>query len=160
MLTVAAGALALVSILAGPVAKSEVVADKGQTDSGRPGYMPPDQVTRLASYLGPRTRGDRYEAATAFYATAGPLIARDDRPVLVLDSANNRPIVPVSALADAVRRREVHFILMVGTCGREPLRAMQGCPTAWRWSRTHSVDVSKQAGLATRGLLFRFTGGH
>jgi 4-amino-4-deoxy-L-arabinose transferase-like glycosyltransferase len=158
-LTAAAGVLVLVALLAGPTAKSAIVADKGQTDSGRPGYMPPDQVARLARYLGPRTRGDRYEVATAFYATAGPLIARDDRPVLVLGNINNRPLVRVAALADAVRRGQVHFILMVGACGREPLRATGRCPRAWRWARTHSVDVSKQAGLSTRGLLLRFTGG-
>ena len=98
-----------------------------------------------------------YEVATAFYASAGPLIARDGRPVMVLTSVHNRPIVPVARLADAVHRGQVRFILMVGACGRKPLGSLSGCPPSWRWARAHSVDVSKQAGLPGRGLLFRFT---
>jgi 4-amino-4-deoxy-L-arabinose transferase-like glycosyltransferase len=152
-----AGVLALVCVLAGPTSRSAIVVNAGQTDSGRPGFMPPDELRNLEAYVAPRTRGARYEVATAFYASAGPLIARDGRPVMVLTSVHNRPIVPVARLAEAVHRGQVRFLLMVGACGRKPLGSLTGCPPSWRWARAHSVDVSKQAGLPGRGLLFRFT---
>jgi 4-amino-4-deoxy-L-arabinose transferase-like glycosyltransferase len=153
----AAGALALVSLLASPTAKSVVVADKGQSDSGRPGYMPAAELASLTRYLGRHTRADRYEVASAFYATAGPVIAHDGRPVLVLSTVNRGTLAPATQLARAVRRGEVHYILFVGSCGTDPLIALGRCPPAWRWARTHSVDVSKRAGLPRHGVLFRFT---
>jgi 4-amino-4-deoxy-L-arabinose transferase-like glycosyltransferase len=154
---VAAGTFALVALLASPTAKSVVIADKGQSDSGRPGYMPPADVASVTRYLGQHTRGDRYEVATAFYATAGPVIAHDGRPVLVLNSVNRGPLAPVTQLARAVHSGEVHYILFVGSCGTDPVAAIGPCPPAWRWARTHSVDVSRQAGLPRHGVLFRFT---
>jgi hypothetical protein len=153
----AAGALSLVALLASPTYKSVVTVDTGQSNSGRPGYMPPALLRSLTGYLGRRTRSDRYEVASAFYATAGPVIAHDGRPVLVLSTVNKGTLAPTTQLADAVRRGEVHYLLMVGRCGRDPLRKIGRCPPAWRWARAHSVDVSKQAGSPTRGLLFRFT---
>jgi 4-amino-4-deoxy-L-arabinose transferase-like glycosyltransferase len=154
---VAAGALALVALIASPTAKSVVVADKGQSDSGRPGYMPAAELASLTRYLASHTARDRYEVASAFYATAGPVIAHDGRPVLVLSTVNRGTLAPVTQLAQAVRRREVHYILFVGSCGTDPLTALGRCPATWRWARTHSVDVSKQAGLPRHGVLFRFT---
>ncbi|MEA2411696.1 MAG: hypothetical protein QOC77_2257 [Thermoleophilaceae bacterium] len=154
---IAAGTVALVALLASPTAKSVVIADKGQSDSGRPGYMPTAEVASVTRYLGQHTRGDRYEVASAFYATAGPVIAHDGRPVLVLNSVNRGPLAPVTQLARAVHRGEVHYILFVGSCGTDPLAAIGSCPPAWRWARTHSVDVSRRAGLPRHGVLFRFT---
>lgn len=154
---VAAVALSLVALLASPTYMSVRTVEAGQSDSGRPGYMPPAVLRNVTRYLGLRTRGDRYEVATAFYATAGPVIAHDGRPVLVLNTVNNAPLAPTTQLAGAVRRGQVHYMLMVGSCGRDPLRKLGPCPPAWRWARAHSVDVSRQAGSPTRGLLFRFT---
>jgi 4-amino-4-deoxy-L-arabinose transferase-like glycosyltransferase len=154
-----AGALALVCLLAGSVAKSVLVVDRGNTSSGRPGYMPPAEVNSLASYLGPRTQGDRYELASAFYAQAGPIVARDGRPVMVLTSVRRHAVVRVTRLVQAVRRHEVRFMIVTGSCGTAGARsgAVAGCPPTVRWARAHSVDVTKQAGLPGRGLLFRFT---
>jgi hypothetical protein len=154
-----AGALALVCVLAGPVAKSVLVVDRGNTSSGRPGYMPPAEVNSLAGYLAPRTRGDRYELASAFYAQAGPLVARDGRPVMVLTSVRRHPVVGLTRLERAVRRHEVRFMIVTGSCGTAGARSgvVAGCPPTVRWARAHSVDVTKQAGLPGRGLLFRFT---
>jgi hypothetical protein len=75
----------------------------------------------------------------------------------VLTSVRRGTIAPETALADAVRAGQVHYILMVGSCGTDPLRKLGPCPPAWRWARAHSVDVSIEAGLPARGLLFRFT---
>jgi hypothetical protein len=120
--------------------------------------MPPSETLALSRYLRSRTAGDRYEVATAFYPTVGRLIEHDDRPVVVLTSVGRRPVVTAAELAARVRRGEVRYILIGGTCGTRPLKRA-GCPKAVRWARRHSVDVSKAAGLPERGLLFRFTRG-
>jgi hypothetical protein len=134
------------------------VVDRAESDSGHPGDMPPAELRALAGYLGPRTAGDRYEIASAFYAAVGPLIARDGRPVIALTSVSRRPVVPTARLAEAVRRREVRYILIGGSCGRaHSLSKISRCPPAVRWARAHSTDVSGQAHLPEGGLLFRFT---
>ena len=152
-----AGALALVAVLAGPVARTNVVVDRNESDSGHPGDMPPAQLRSLAEFLAPRTRSDRYEVASAFYAMTGPLIARDGRPVIPLTSANRHPVVTVAFLANAVRLHQVRYILVSGSCGGRSQSAIALCPPTVRWARAHSVDVSRKAHLP-RGLLFRFTG--
>jgi 4-amino-4-deoxy-L-arabinose transferase-like glycosyltransferase len=153
-----AGVLALVCVLAGPAARSTAVVRRGESDSGHPGQVPAAELQRLSSYLGSHTRGDRYEVASAYYAMAGPLIARDGRPVMVLTSVLRRPVVSVGRLADAVRRGDVHYFLVSGSCGRRPPgHAILHCPATVRWARAHAVDVSARAGLPARGLLFRFT---
>jgi hypothetical protein len=119
--------------------------------------MPPAVLAPLTRYLASHARAGHFEVASAFYATAGPLIAHDGRPVLVLSTVNRGTLAPVAQIAQAVRRGDVHYILFVGSCGTDPLAALGRCPPAWRWARTHSVDVSKQAGLPRRGVLFRFT---
>jgi 4-amino-4-deoxy-L-arabinose transferase-like glycosyltransferase len=151
-----AGALALACILAGPVARSAVVVDRGESDSGHPGDMAPAELRALAGYLGPRTRGDRYELASAYYARVGPLIARDGRSVIALTSVRRRPVVTTAFLEQAVRRGQVRYLLIGGSCGSRSPGAVARCPAAVRWARAHSVEVSRQAHLQ-RGLLFRFT---
>jgi 4-amino-4-deoxy-L-arabinose transferase-like glycosyltransferase len=152
----AAGALAVVCVLAAPAARSIEVVQRGETDSGRPGYMRDSEFKPLVSYLEPRTAGDRYEIASAYYAPVGRLIARDGRPVLVLTSVRRRPVVPVSRLAEAVQRGQVHYIYIGGACGRRPLARIAHCPAAVRWARHHSTDVSAAAHLPEPGTLFQF----
>jgi hypothetical protein len=151
-----AGTLAMLSLLAGPAARSATIVQRGESDSGHPGDMPARQLQALATYLAPRTRGDRYEVASAYYSTVGPLIARDGRPVLPLTSVLRQPVVPVATLVHAVRSGQVHYMLITGSCGHRSPRAIARCKPAIRWARAHSVDVSHQAGLPS-GLLFRFT---
>jgi hypothetical protein len=154
---VLAGTLALVAVLSGPTAKSIAVVQRGATDSGRPGDMAPSETLALSHYLRSRTAGDRYEVATAYYPTVGRLIEHDDRPVVVLTSVGRRPLVTTAELAAKVRRGEVRYILIGGTCGTRPLRRVGHCPPTVRWARRHSVDVSRAAGVHESGLLFRFT---
>jgi 4-amino-4-deoxy-L-arabinose transferase-like glycosyltransferase len=153
-----AGTLAVVALLAGPAAHSVALVQRGATDSGRPGDMAPRETLALSHYLRPRTATDRYEVASAFFPTPGRLIEHDARRVLVLTSVGRRPVIPTRRFIEAVRRGEVHYILIGGTCGTRPLRKIvHGCPSSVQWARRHSVDVSAAAGLPERGLLFRFT---
>jgi 4-amino-4-deoxy-L-arabinose transferase-like glycosyltransferase len=152
-----AGALALVGVLAGPLARTNAVVSRNESDSGHPGDMPAADLRSLAQFLAPRTRGVRYELASAFYARAAPLIARDGRPVIPLTSVMRRPVVSTAFLARAVRQGQVRYILIGGSCGGRSPSAVAKCPASVRWARAHSVEVSRKAHLQ-RGLLFRFTG--
>ena len=143
---------ALVAVLAAPTAGAIHVVRQGSSNSGRPGAMPAATLGPLSRYLRAHQGGARYEVASSAVAKAGPLIARDGRPVLMLTSLYDRPLLTPAQLSSHVRRGDVRYVLLgSGTCSRR-------CPGVVRWAMTHARDVSRQAGLAHPGLLYRFTG--
>ena len=150
-----AGVLALVTVLAGPTARSATIVKRNESDSGHPGETPPRQLRALTTYLAPRTRGDRYEVASAYYPSVGSLIAHDARPVLPLTSVQRVPVVKLARLKHAVSSGQVHYFLVSGSCAGPSLRSIRRCKPTIRWSRRHSVDVSRDAGLPA-GFLFRY----
>jgi 4-amino-4-deoxy-L-arabinose transferase-like glycosyltransferase len=144
---------ALAAVLAQPLAASTRVAGGAMADSGHPGQMPAARITALSTFLTANQGSARYEVATAKVAKAGPLIVRDGRPVLVLTSMHNLPLVTPAQLAGAVRAGHVRYLMLGGAAC-----PAKGCAPAVRWARSHSVDISLRAGLDHPHLLYQFTG--
>ena len=137
--------LSLVAILSTPLANSVTVVREGRSDSGLAGQMAAARVDRLSAFLRANQGSARYEVASRGITLAAPLIVRDGRPVLMLASVGNRPLVTANQLAALVRRGEVHYALMPHG---------GSTASAARWVRRNGVDVSRQAGLPP-GRLFR-----
>src|SRR2546430_15494095 len=88
---VAAAVFGVVAVLAAPAERSQALARHGDTDSGRPGSMPPAQVAAISSYLAKHAAGDRFELATASYSPAGAVNGHDARPGIGGTSLLGRP---------------------------------------------------------------------
>jgi hypothetical protein len=145
-------ALTTAAVLLVPATSSVHLVSAGASSSGRPGYAPPARVAALSTYLTKHQGHAHYEVASTTVAKTGPLIVRDGRPVLMLTSLYNRPLLTATALADRVARKQVRFVLIGrGTCTSHTAR----CPPVISWARNHSVDVSRAAHLPA-GTLYRF----
>ena len=145
----AAAALAAVALLAMPLGTALHLARMGATDSGRPGYVRPARTATISRYLQAHTKGLRYELASSTPATAGPLIASDGRPVMMLTVPYGRQLTPPATLARAVDRGQLRYALIAPSkCPR--------CIPSIRWTRRHGTDVSRQVRLP-RGSLYRFS---
>jgi 4-amino-4-deoxy-L-arabinose transferase-like glycosyltransferase len=147
--------LALVSLLAAPAGESLAIVSGHRSDSGRPGWMPPAEVTKLSAYLQRHTRANHYEFATPTASTAGPLIVHDGRPVLVLERIDHKALVSLRALKHAVRHKRVRYVLMGKPCRTHKSGKSFSRIATRRWICETGKDVSRKAGLHHRGVLFR-----
>jgi 4-amino-4-deoxy-L-arabinose transferase-like glycosyltransferase len=150
---VPAVALALCAVLAVPLATAVAAVRHGTQDAGRTGEMPARRVAALSAYLQARTAGAADELAASAPAKAGPLIAHDGRPVLILSDGNGRQLVTPARLAAAVAAGNVRFALLGDSCGAGSSSARTGCLPVVRWAHAHGVDVSIAAGQP-RGALY------
>jgi 4-amino-4-deoxy-L-arabinose transferase-like glycosyltransferase len=141
--------LALATVLAMPLGMATHLAARGATESGRPGYMAPSRVAALSRYLAAHNHGARYEFASSSAVKAGPVIAHDGKPVLVLTSLYERQLTTVPTLARAVRSGQVRYALL------GPMHCAACIPSV-RWARAHATDVGRRAGVG-RGLLYRLS---
>jgi 4-amino-4-deoxy-L-arabinose transferase-like glycosyltransferase len=157
----AAAALALVAValLAAPTGAALDQVSANVSVSGQLGSMSPRRLARLSAYLSPRTRGARWEVAVADYIEASALVVHDDRPVLVLASTSSRPVVSVARLRAAVRRNQLRYAIVGGSCGRARGVRHKRCLPTVRWIREHGVDVTRDAHINAPGLLFRLRSG-
>jgi 4-amino-4-deoxy-L-arabinose transferase-like glycosyltransferase len=137
----------LAALLAVPVQQSIALARAGDSDSERIGAMPPAELQALSSFLLAHDHGARYEVASATAVKASALVARDGRPVMLLDALAHQPIVQLPTFLTAVGRGEVRYLLMTGGCSRT-------CGPAVAWAMRHGRDVTRQAGLPGRGVLY------
>jgi 4-amino-4-deoxy-L-arabinose transferase-like glycosyltransferase len=147
-----AGALtvtALVAVLAIPASAAVHLSGAGTSSSGRPGYAPPHSVASLSRYLIAHQGTARYEVAASAVAKTGPLIVHDGRPVLMLTSLYDRPLLSAAKLAAKVSAGEVRYVLLGRTTC--PKRAAR-CVPVLRWARRHGTDVSRAAGQRTGTL--------
>jgi len=138
----------MAALLLIPLQQSVVIARTAASDSGHIGALPAPEVARLSDYLRRHDHGARYEVAGATAVKAAPLIARDGRPVLLLDALAHQPIVPLHRLLADVRAGDVRYLLMTAGCrgGR--------CGPAVAWAQRNGTDVTRRAGLPGRGLLY------
>ena len=83
-------------------------------------------------------------------AKAGPLIARDGRPVLILTDGQGNQLVSPAALASAVGAGRVRYALIGDACTANSGNERTGCLPVVRWARAHGVDVSRAAGQPHR----------
>jgi 4-amino-4-deoxy-L-arabinose transferase-like glycosyltransferase len=146
-------AVVAAAVLAVPVSTTLGLVAAGRSDSGRPGSLPAAEVARLGAYLHAHAPRTRYELATPEAATAGPIIVRDGRPVLVLLNIDRQPLMSTAALKGLVRRGDVRYGLLNRPCRHRHGRSFSRVATT-RWICTHGHDVGRRAGVAP-GLLFR-----
>jgi len=137
---------ALAALLVVPALHSLHVVATGQSDSGHIGTLPPARLDRLERFLQAHTRGQRYELASATAVDATELIARDARPVLMLQTRAGHPLTSITRLRVDVRHGRVSYVLLSLHCGRLSSRAPDGCGAAARYAKVHGQDVSAQAG--------------
>lgn len=138
-------ALAMAGLLAAPAAETVHVVAHHLSDSGHPGEMPRSRVRDLSNYLHDHQDGARYEFASAAATQAGPLIARDGRPVLILTSFNGQPLVPIARLTDLVAHGDVRYALLGAASCRSGNPALAVCSPAASWVRHHGIDISSRA---------------
>jgi 4-amino-4-deoxy-L-arabinose transferase-like glycosyltransferase len=142
--SLALAAVAGVAVLAVPAASAVHLVRVASSSSGRPGYAPPHQVAALSRYLKAHQGTARYETASTTVSKAGPLIVRDARPVLMLTSLYDRPLLTAGQLQRLVARGDVKYVLL----GRATCRGRRAatCKPVNAWARAHATDVSRAAG--------------
>ncbi|WP_187368809.1 glycosyltransferase family 39 protein [Baekduia soli] len=133
---------AVIMLVTVPAVVTAGVISSHAQDSGTPGALPTARLAALSSYLRSRQGGARYEAAFLPVAEAGGLIARDGRPVLMLDALGH-PLVTPAALQRLIAGGQVHTAV-VGTA-RTPMAD---------WIRAHGSDVSAAAGQRVTGTVY------
>ncbi len=149
-----AGAAALCAVLALPLATTVAAVSHGVQVSGRTGAMPAARLAALSDFLRARTAGAVDEVAVSAPSKAGPLIAHDGRPVLILSDGQGNQLVSPTALARDVAAGRVRYALLGDACTASSGNERTGCLPVMRWARAHGVDVSHAAGLPRRGALF------
>jgi 4-amino-4-deoxy-L-arabinose transferase-like glycosyltransferase len=146
-------ALAIAAVaLAVPAGQAVTLARGQMTDGGTPGVRPPAEVAAMSGFLRAHQTGT-YEAAVTTPDVAGPLIARDGRPVLLLTTSTggHALVSPAMLRADVAAGRVRFAYLGAGSCARS-------CPAAARWARRAGKDVSRAAGLPRSGRLYDLRG--
>jgi 4-amino-4-deoxy-L-arabinose transferase-like glycosyltransferase len=149
-----AAAGALCAVLAVPLATAVAAVDSGTQDAGRTGEMSAARVAALSAYLRANAPGAADEVAASAPAKAGPLIAHDGRPVLILSDGQGHQLVTPAQLAAAVTAGQVRYALIGDGCTAASGNARTGCLPVVRWARAHGVDVSRAAGQPRRGALY------
>ncbi|WP_026910379.1 glycosyltransferase family 39 protein [Patulibacter minatonensis] len=139
-------ALLTAGLLAAPLLTSMRLVRTGAEDSQTLGAIPAAQVESVSRYLHAHQPGARYEFASSGSIVAGPLIARDGEPVLMLTGWWGRQQTTPAQLEAKVRTGEVRHLLLDETGCRSPHDA--SCSPVMRWALAHATDVSAQAGLA------------
>jgi 4-amino-4-deoxy-L-arabinose transferase-like glycosyltransferase len=152
-----AGVAALCAVLALPLATTAAAVGQGVQVSGRTGAMPATRVAALSAYLRAHDAGAIDEVAVSAPAKAGPLIARDGRPVLILSDGQGNQLVSPAALAQAVAGGRVRYALLGDACTADSGNERTGCLPVVAWARRHGIDVSRAAGQPHPGALYALT---
>jgi 4-amino-4-deoxy-L-arabinose transferase-like glycosyltransferase len=144
----------LCGVLVFPVATAVSAVRHGTQASGRTGAMPAARVAALSDFLGVHSAGTADEVAVSAPAKAGPLIARDGRPVLILSDGQGNQLVSPAALANAVATGQVRYVMLGDSCTAASGNQRTGCLPVVAWARAHGADVSGTAGQPHRGALY------
>jgi 4-amino-4-deoxy-L-arabinose transferase-like glycosyltransferase len=142
--------------LALPLQVDASLIHNAEFDSGRTGALPTAEVRAIGSYIERHNDGARYEFAAADPTEVGDLIVHDVQPILSLTSYNANELLPIPRLRSLVASGQLRFALLDGGCGRtRAARLLPGCSPGAAWVRAHGIDVSRRAGLAHGGILYR-----
>jgi 4-amino-4-deoxy-L-arabinose transferase-like glycosyltransferase len=148
-------ALALVAMLALPTTISVAIVNDHASDAGLAGYMPPDELAHLSSFLRGHRGGARYEVAVASATQAGSLIAADGQPVLILTTYDGRILTSRAQLKALVARGAVRYALPGSRCRPGDRLTLASCSAPVRWIYAHARDVSTAAHLGRKAVLWR-----
>jgi hypothetical protein len=133
------------------------IARSSRSDAGLAAPLDPARVRALSAYLLAHRDHAEYEVASSTVFKAGPLIVRDGRPVLMLTSYQDRPLLTPAQLERLVATHHVRYALIGRRkCGLQNRGAL-ACVPVVRWAVEHSVDVSRATGVGPRGTLSEFT---
>jgi hypothetical protein len=150
-----AAAVVIVGVSVGYAAqRSAALVQRNASDAGHVGAFPPGVIDKVSAYLGPRTRGDRYEVVSDYFAAAGALIVKDGRPLLIAMGTAHYPVTPLRTIKAEVAAGHVHYALFNDHCGSLPQKQLNRCSIAGRWLRQHGTDVTRAAGAGTNGVIF------
>lgn len=148
-------AIPLTALLTLPLVASIEAVKDSTSDAGNVGALGAEEQRALSAYLLAHQRSARYEVAAASATGVASLIVQDRRPVLMLTTYNGLPLTGVAELKAQIANGAVKYAFLNSLCGPRSAKATAGCAPAARWVRTHGTDVSRQAGLPARGLLWR-----
>jgi 4-amino-4-deoxy-L-arabinose transferase-like glycosyltransferase len=148
-------ALPLTALLAIPFVASVEAIDAKISDAGNVGALNPIEQKALSAYLLAHRGRARYELAAGSATSVASLIVQDQRPVLMLTTYNGLAFTSVAQLKALIARGEVRYAFLDSHCPPRAPMTYAGCAPAALWIRTHATDVSRAAGLRTRGLLWR-----
>jgi 4-amino-4-deoxy-L-arabinose transferase-like glycosyltransferase len=151
-------ALTLVAVLSIPLSADVTSIENGVTDAGYVGALPSEEQRLVSSYLRAHQDGARYEVAAESATQIGSLIVQDARPVLVLTTYGARVFTPVTELQHLIAAGQVRYAFLNSFCGRHSSSLNAACSEPARWVRAHGTDVSRQAGLSQRKVLWRLPG--
>lgn len=151
-------AIPLTALLALPLVTSIEAVAAHTSDAGNVGALNGTEQRALSTYLRAHQAGARYELAAGASTSVASLIVQDQRPVLMLTTYNGLPFTSVVRLKASIARGEVRYAFLNSTCGPNAAKTTPGCAPAALWVRAHGTDVSRQAGLRTRGALWRLPG--
>jgi 4-amino-4-deoxy-L-arabinose transferase-like glycosyltransferase len=148
-------AIPLTALLVLPLLASIEAVQAKTSDAGNVGALNQTEQRALSGYLLAHQGTSRYELAAGSSTSVASLIVQDQRPVLMLTTYNGIPFTGVAQLKELIARGEVRYAFLDSVCGRGAPKTTAGCAPAALWIRAHATDVSRQAGLHARGLLWR-----
>jgi 4-amino-4-deoxy-L-arabinose transferase-like glycosyltransferase len=150
--------LTLVAVLAVPLKASITAINDHVTDAGYVGALPAEQQRVLSAYLRAHQGSARYEVAAQSATQIGSLIVQDARPILVLTSYGSRVFTSVAKLERLIAQGQVRYAFLNTSCGRHGSGLNPACSAPAKWVRAHGTDVSLQAGLKKRKILWLLPG--
>jgi 4-amino-4-deoxy-L-arabinose transferase-like glycosyltransferase len=151
-------AIALTALLGIPLVASVQAVRAKTSDAGDVGALGSQEQRLMSTYLRANQDGARYELAAGSATTVASLIVQDARPVLMLTTYNGLVLTDVSQLKRLIAHGEVRYAFLDSACGPHASKTTAGCAPVALWVRRHGTDVSRQAGLHARGLLWRLPG--
>jgi 4-amino-4-deoxy-L-arabinose transferase-like glycosyltransferase len=153
-------ALTLIAVLALPLQADFTAIKDGVTDAGYVGALPREEQRLVSAYLRAHQGSARYELAAESATQIGSLIVQDARPVLVLTSYGTRVFTPVARLQRLIAEGKVRYAFLNSRCGKHAAAQNAACTAPVRWVRERGTDVSAQAGLSRKGVLWLLPGAH
>jgi hypothetical protein len=145
----------LALVLAIPLAASVKAVQDRASYAGNVGALPTAELEKLSTYLRANRGKAKYEVAVDSATKASSLIVRDGLPVVVLTTYQGQTLTSVAQLQQLIAHGEVRYALLNSACGKRTPRTDAACSEPALWVRAHGRDVSMQAGLARRGVLWR-----
>ena len=151
-------ALALVCLLAIPLSASLRGVRENVSDTNRLGALHAGELQPLSAYLRAHQGSAYYEAAFDSGTKMGELVVRDSRPILVLSTLEGKVFTSVAHLRALIAAGAVRYAFLDTLCGPQSPPTDADCTAPARWIQAHATDVSQQAHMPRRGMLWLLPG--